>query len=352
MVLIVFFSAVWLGTALEARYGEQVSPAFAAPDSVGGASMAVEQGPEPTETEGLQSVALQTEKILWHEDPNVFATGFRYDLDGDGKGEEYLFAAMFDFAGVPRLLQHSGDAINDGPEVLNVAGAVWKQTGENDYEPVEEFAALLTESTVAVRQIEGEQAGVVENIDPLYGLWPGAIRATFDSVGRWYYECSAVLNGETLAAVGATRTERLEEETDAAKPTKPSSVDSAPILAMIQTDGAPVGEPVCLEFSIRDDLKEGTYEIYSYTAQHLDNGYIRFSLDYVAPKISSITAFDPPDGALFRYSDRSGTSGERELLVFDLPEELLREARQFTITFNCGGQGGRFLIFTKVDVLL
>lgn len=330
--------------AAEVGQAEKERPVFVEPESE-------EKKAVPAEAAQSQKTPLELSKILWHGDPGVYATEFQYDLDDDGVCETYVFAAMFDFAGVPCLLQHSGSAINDRPEVLNVVGAVWKQVGENEYEPVEEFAVRLTDCVVAVRQIEGEAAGEVELIGALYGVWPGAVCATFDSVGYWYYECSAVLGGETLTAVGATRTELLAEVAPAPTPIKPNSIDSAPLLAMLRTDGTPIGEPIPLQFDIRDELKRGTYRFYNFTAQYLDNGHIRFALDYFVPKIQSIVAFDPPDGALFRYSDRSGTSGERELLVFDLPEEQLQTAGCFTITFNCG-EDGRFLIFVDESTVL
>ena len=169
----------------------------------------------PEQTDLLpQSEPLQQEKVLWHGDTEVYGTRFWYDLDEDGEREEYVFAAMFDFVGEPRLLQHSGSAINDKPEVREVVPAVWVQTGEETYEPVEEFAALLSDSAVNLRKIEGEHEGVVEQIGSLYGIWPGAIRATFEYVGIWYYECSASLAGETLTAVGRALTD-LRDETEA-----------------------------------------------------------------------------------------------------------------------------------------
>ena len=177
------------------------------------------QGAEtPDDTREPPQVSLRQSKILWHGDSEVYGTEFYYDLDGDGTEEEYLFAAMYNFVDQPRLLQHSGSAIDDKPEVLEVVGAVWVKTGEETYEPVDTFATLLTDSVVNLRQIEGEHEGVVEEIGALYGVWPGAIRATFEHVGRWYYECSAELNGEILTAVGSTRTELLSEAAASVEP--------------------------------------------------------------------------------------------------------------------------------------
>ena len=156
-------------------------------------------------------ISLQANKQSWHRDPNIYGTAFQYDLDGDGVAENYIFGGMFDFAGTPELLQNSGSVINDKPEVLEVAPAVWRQTGENTYEPAENFAPLLSSPTVTLRQVEGEHAAVVEQIDALYGLWSGAYRMTYEYEGVWHYEFTALLASETLTATASTRTDLLSE---------------------------------------------------------------------------------------------------------------------------------------------
>lgn len=372
----VFLAAVWLGTTLVPRQEEQwfpdvaeteqkdlirpifVEPALAEqtrprpekeptqPEKKPEPTPQPETDPEPEETDGQQGVSLQPEKIFWYEIPDVYATGFQYDLDGDGTAENYLFAAMYNFVDQPRMLLQSGANVDEKPEVMEVAGAVWKQSGENEYVLVEEFASLLTDCTIRVRKIAGEQAATVEEIGSLYGIWKGAIRGTFVSAGFWCYECSAVLDGETLTALGVTHTQLLDEQSAAAATVPPNGATS--LQPMVLTDGEAVGDPVSLEFTTKDELLEGSYEIYSVMAQYLDNGFIRFTVDYLAPKLWGITVFDPPNGELFKYNDRSGTSGERELLIFDLSIEELQEAGRFTITFN-DGNGGRFLLFVSAD---
>ena len=358
----VFFAAMWLWSALApdreeqgppvvavAEQKDKIRPVFVDPElteKTPRPEKTPEPTPQPAETDGVQTVFLMPDKISWHNEPDVYATGFQYDMDGDGIREDYLFAAMFDFAGQPCLLRNSGSVIDAKPEVMEVAGAVWKQIGENEYEPVEEFASLLTDCAVCVRKIAGEQAATVEEIGALYGMWNGAIRGTFDTEGYWCYECSAVLCGETLTALGTTRTELLGEESAPNATQKPN--DSAPLLDMIRTDGEPVGAPISLEYVTDNRLENGDFEIYSYTAQYLNNGFVRFTLDYSAPKLRAITVFDPPDGNLFKYSDRTGTSGEREVLVYDLPMEQLQEAGRFTVNFN-NENGGRFLLFVSTD---
>lgn len=199
-------AAIWAGILWE-------NPDSTQPD-------ALPQESEKTDNDTAEppDVSLQQRKLSWNGDLDIYGTTFHYDLDEDGEREEYVFAAMFNFVDEPRLLQNSGTAIDDKPEVLEVVGAVWKQIGEKIYEPVEAFAPLLSSTTVTVRQIEGEHEGIVEEIGTLYGIWPGAIRATFEYVGLWYYECSAVLAGETLTAVGSTRTELLSEAAASAEP--------------------------------------------------------------------------------------------------------------------------------------
>lgn len=213
-VVLLAVATIWVGTLwgdhdpAQADNSEPTPPVSVQPDET---DIPPEGTEKPDSTTEIPEVSLRQSRILWDDDSEVYGTQFRYDLDGDGEQEEYLFAAMFNFVDEPRLLESSSTTINDKPEVLEVVGAVWVETGEETYEPMEEFASLLSDTSVSVRRIEGEHEGIVEEIGTLYGIWTGAIRATFEHVGLWYYECSAVLNGETLTAVGSTRTELLSE---------------------------------------------------------------------------------------------------------------------------------------------
>ena len=123
-----------------------------------------------------------------------------------------------------------------------------------------------------------------------------------------------------------------------------STILSTNIQQLLLTDGSPIGDPFAISYNSEDQLLLGEYEIYACTAQYLDNDHVRFTVDYISPAVQQLTIFDPPDGVRFKYTDRSGTSGERELLTFDFPKGELGGIRGFTISFNCGN-GSRFMVY-------
>ena len=89
------------------------------------------------------------------------------------------------------------------------------------------------------------------------------------------------------------------------------------------TDGIPVGEPKKLSFKSNTYGKGSSFVIHSYTAQKLDNGRIRMTLEYTAPAGMNISVFDPPDGEkMMMHLDSTG--GGRESQTYDLDPTLLR----------------------------
>ena len=89
-------------------------------------------------------------------------------------------------------------------------------------------------------------------------------------------------------------------------------------------------------------LKEGTVKVHSCTVQLLDNGYVRYTLDYTAPKNLFISVFSPPNGDLFMQIDNSGTTGNRDTLIFDLTVEDA-SATEITINFYYEDNGRCFV---------
>lgn len=120
---------------------------------------------------------------------------------------------------------------------------------------------------------------------------------------------------------------------------------SAPIL----TDGTPVGKVKTLRWTDSNQLQAGSYKIHSYTAQTLDNGYIRFTIEYTAPKNLRMVAFNPPDGALFKLFG-SYTSDARESQSFDLKEADVRAVKMFSVSFSAG-DNNRFFVFISTTGL-
>lgn len=99
------------------------------------------------------------------------------------------------------------------------------------------------------------------------------------------------------------------------------------------TDGAPVGEVKNVAWTDRNTLQTGSYTVHSFTAQTLDNGYIRFYLDITARAGMPFSVFNPPNGDLFMLIG-AGTSGERETLVYDLKAEDVQTVGTITMRFN------------------
>lgn len=109
------------------------------------------------------------------------------------------------------------------------------------------------------------------------------------------------------------------------------------------TDGTPVGESRTVQTTTNDMLKEGSFTVHSCALQPLDNGCVRYTLEYTAPKGLNISVFSPPDGELFMLIDSSGTTGNRSTLIFDLKAE---DAAKTSITINFyRNDNDRFFVF-------
>lgn len=269
--------------------------------------------------------------------PVSAVSAFSYDLNGDGLSEEYYFGLLLDSASQPKF--SARDVIGPLPElgdhvIRQVAPAVWKQDESGNLIPEEGFADLLKDPGISLYEYrETDTVLSIQAAAPLYGCWRGAsaIEYSYGDAGMWVMEAHSVLDGVTLsAAILAV----IRDE---------SSVNDAQPQEIMRTDGAPVGEALAISWHSLDELVIGEYTVYDCTAQLLDNEYIRFAVDFIGPKGLNITAFDPPDGELFKYTNRFGSSGEREQFVFDIPTEQVRAAGKLTITFSYEN-GSRFLV--------
>lgn len=85
-------------------------------------------------------------------------------------------------------------------------------------------------------------------------------------------------------------------------------------------------------FSTASSFAEGDCAVLNLTAKDLDNGCIRFVLDYIVPQGLLTSIFSPPQGDRFMQLTGSRTSGEQARLVFDLPRSEV-EGQAFTIKF-------------------
>lgn len=119
--------------------------------------------------------------------------------------------------------------------------------------------------------------------------------------------------------------------------------------AKAHKDAKPVGAEKELSWTTRDELKSGSCTIHSYTAQKLDDGYIRFTITYTARKGLTPTVFNPPNGSVFMISGET-SNGEKNSLVFYVKEEDLSQAGVITINFYLADDDRLFVIARMTGV--
>ena len=111
------------------------------------------------------------------------------------------------------------------------------------------------------------------------------------------------------------------------------------------TEGIPQGSAKTLRWTTNNMLQSGSYTIHSYTAQPLDNGYIRFTIEYTAPKGMRVAAFNPPNGDILKLFG-ANTSDKRESQSFDLKVDDVHSVKSITISFSFS-DNDRFFVFSS-----
>ena len=101
------------------------------------------------------------------------------------------------------------------------------------------------------------------------------------------------------------------------------------------TDGKPVGEIQEVVYTLGTDLPlpSGDMTVSSLTAQGLDNGYTRFTLEYTVPEKLTVSIFNAPYADHFMFFTKSADAGEPGTLVFDLADEDIRAIDYITLKF-------------------
>lgn len=143
-----------------------------------------------------------TPLALWRGPYSGTTTAFRYDLDGDGTTEKYVFGV--DYFGSPPLeevVKERNSAIPGKILIRELFPCVWRvnKDGTKSVEPA--FAELLTDSQSGLWRI-----GNFRTPDPtLYRVdykWAGAMRAEFwpQDECKWLYRVTATLDGRELTA--------------------------------------------------------------------------------------------------------------------------------------------------------
>lgn len=300
--------------------------------SVGSVSGAAE--PEPSEALEDQSEASEDLSVrkLDSAPQSQLLTPFRYDLDADGIREEYYFGLLlnvFDQLTFSTRYVVRYDPDGEGRAVCKVVPAVWKW--ENDSYVLENgFRELLEDPEIAVFREQGEGLSATRLTDDVRGWRGGAeLQYEYGSDGSWLVEATGVIDGTELSAampfLAAAR------------------VQQAPVRDFMLTDGVPVEDACSRTWQEVDRLIRDEVIVYGCSSQCLDNGYVRIMIDLDAPAGLQVTAFDPPDGAVFCYSGSVLTAGGRESLVFDLPEEQLQGVAKLTVGLQ-GKAGSCFYV--------
>lgn len=145
----------------------------------------------------------------WLGAPSSDYTPFRYDLNGDGVEEDYVFSVGTDIhgGGVNMTATDGRSPTPERPSLLTIAPVVGKKT-DSGYVFVPEFAELLSGRVLRFYCAESAGTGQPElySTAPLLGTWPGSVSILFgaEDTGTWIYEYIAELDGQTLTSRGLT----------------------------------------------------------------------------------------------------------------------------------------------------
>lgn len=96
----------------------------------------------------------------------------------------------------------------------------------------------------------------------------------------------------------------------------------------LKTNGTPTGTAKNLQYGT-----DGQITVYGVTAQMLDNGYVRYTIDFSVSAGRFISFFDPPNGDRFMRVRYSETTGERETMVIDIKQEDNNAVSDITMKF-------------------
>lgn len=116
---------------------------------------------------------------------------------------------------------------------------------------------------------------------------------------------------------------------------------------LIKNDLKIDGVPKSMEEVLRYRT-DGQITIYEATAQLLDNGYVRYNIDFSASKGRLISFFDPPNGNRFMRIRYSETTGERETIVVDIKQEDNNAISTITMNFYEGNKNSAWVFINTV----
>ena len=110
--------------------------------------------------------------------------------------------------------------------------------------------------------------------------------------------------------------------------------------------GNPVGDPRDVAYQTNNELSEGKdiAEIHSFCMQELDNGFLRFTVEYTMPERLNIFVFDSPNGDNIHLVSNAITVPGKSVFTFDLDAGAF--ARSGLVVLNFYGEDtNRFFVF-------
>ena len=138
----------------------------------------------------------------WEGATDGYATTFYYDLNGDGKQEQYLFGVDFLESPHDDVVYYEVNGSHPGEQHLrDIHPCVWHVGSDGSLEVAEEFAELLTDTQSNIWRLDDLSAP-----DPKWDraeyIWPGAISITFapEKDSTWLYEVTAYIDDLKLTA--------------------------------------------------------------------------------------------------------------------------------------------------------
>lgn len=128
--------------------------------------------------------------------------------------------------------------------------------------------------------------------------------------------------------------------------------ESSKTAPAITTEEKPDDPGMKSGYITENHLKEGTAEVFGCTIWKLDNGNVRYELDYYVPAGMTVSAFDPPDAKKINIRKEGFTTGNREQFTFEIESATLDEINAITIAFVSQDLNDAYYVFLENNLYL
>ncbi len=163
----------------------------------------IESQPQPE----IPSAIVPEDSIgIWTGAPVGRATTFEYDLDGDGTPESYRFGVAFDNTLTGMNVLEDNQAVEVGGRTERAPmPCVWRLLSGGNEEVATEFVDLLVDPKITVWRT-AETDAPAPQMQSLDAVWRGGVMVnyTYEHLGTWVYEATAIIDGKELRAVTVT----------------------------------------------------------------------------------------------------------------------------------------------------